>query len=89
VENAVPAYQHDQQGASATIGEMYLYIRQLTHRIEELAEQANKIDDERIELGRANVELTTQLSSAHEHNNRLQARVNELETEDDCDCCDR
>jgi chromosome segregation ATPase len=89
VESAVPAYQHDAQGASATIGEMYMYIRQLTHRIEELAEQANKLDDQRIELGRANVDLTTQLSSAHEHNNRLQARVDELEADEDCGTCCR
>lgn len=94
METAVPAYKSDANAAATAVGELYLYVKQLTARIDEVATQANRIDDVRLELERRVEQLTTELSAAHQHNDTLRARVNDLEVkisefgeDSDCLCC--
>lgn len=89
MEAAVPPYKSDANAAATAVGELYLYVKQLTTRIDEVANQANRIDDVRLELEKRVEELTAELEAVHRHNDTLRARVNELEAESeaDCDCC--
>jgi len=96
MEAAVPPYHSDAAAAASAVGELYLYVKQLTARIAELAEQANKLDDALIEATRRGTELDEQLASAHAHNDELRTRIDKLEDElrqtleDEADCrCDR
>jgi len=79
MEAAVPPYRSDAAASAAAVGELYLYVRQLTSRIAELADKANSLDDERIALEQRNGELEGQLASVHAHNDTLQDRVSTLE----------
>lgn len=90
MEAAVPPYRSDAQGAAAAVGELYMYVKQLTSRIEELAAQANALDDDRIASQERIRELEQKLNSAHTHNDELRAQVYDYEArvnERDCDCC--
>lgn len=92
MEAAVPAYRSDANAAATAVGELYLYVKQLTTRVSEVAEQANRIDDVRLELEKRVEQLTSELEAAHQHNDALRGRINELEAEivesgADCDCC--
>lgn len=87
MEAAVPPFRSDAAASAAAIGELYLYVRQLTARIGELADKANSIDDERLALEQRTRELEQQLSSAHAHNDELRTRISALEADGDC-CAD-
>lgn len=88
MEVAVPPYQNDPATAAQAVGELYLYVRQLSARITEIADQANRLDDRRLELERRNAELETELTAAHRHNDELRARIDEgAEGTADCMCC--
>lgn len=91
MEAAVPAYKSDANAAATAVGELYLYVKQLTTRIDEVASQANRIDDARLGLEKRVEQLTAELEAAHQYNDTLRARVNELEADSDadCDCCRR
>lgn len=88
MEAAVPPYKSDANAAATSVGELYLYVKQLTTRIGEVAEQANRIDDVRLELERRVETLQEELAAAHRHNDTLQARLDELTLDDsDRNCC--
>jgi chromosome segregation ATPase len=90
MEAAVPPYKADANAAAQSVGELYLYVKQLTTRIGEIADQANRVDDVRLELEKRVEQLTTELAEARKHNDDLRTRIDELlarEDDADCDCC--
>jgi chromosome segregation ATPase len=90
METAVPPYKADANAAAQSVGELYLYVKQLTMRIGEIAAEANRVDDVRLELERRVEQLTTELTETRQHNHDLRTRIDELlarEDSADCDCC--
>lgn len=90
MEAAVPPYRSDAQASATAVGELYMYVKQLTARVEELAVQANTLDDERLAAQERIRELEQKLNAAHAHNDELRGQLYDYEVrvnERDCDCC--